>query len=173
MSGPALVSAAGPETELATRACSGDAGRGASAVATVAAGVPAAEPSFGSAGGTSVRGCSRAGGRTASCSRTRSRGQVLVDRDQLLQAVHLHQLVDIGVGVLVGGGILVLHLRHQQLQKIVGGNGGRVVVESKWLWNRPAPAPPGQPWYLAAVRVPTRPPDRPWPPDAPAAAGSA
>ena len=50
----------------------------------------------------------------------KSRGQVLVDVDQLLQAVHLHELVDVLVGIGIRGRILILHLGHQQGQKVVG-----------------------------------------------------
>ena len=53
----------------------------------------------------------------------------LVHLDLLLEAVDLHELIHIFIGVGVGGWILILEFSHQKLQKIIGGDGGRRVAE--------------------------------------------
>ena len=52
-------------------------------------------------------------------------GQCLIDADELLQAIHVYELIDVLVGIGIRGGILVLHLCHQQRKKIIGRNAGR------------------------------------------------
>ena len=51
-------------------------------------------------------------------------GQPLIGLDELLQAVDLHQLIDVLVRIGIGGRVLVLQLGHQQLQEIVRRDGG-------------------------------------------------
>jgi len=48
----------------------------------------------------------------------RIREERLVDRDQLLETVHLNKLVDVLVGIRGCCRILILHLRHEQRKKV-------------------------------------------------------
>jgi len=61
-------------------------------------------------------------GRTADPQR---RLQVLVNADQLLQTVHVYQLIDVFGRIRCLRWILILHLGHQQRQKIVRRYGCR------------------------------------------------
>jgi hypothetical protein len=44
---------------------------------------------------------------------------VLVDLDQLLQAVYLHQLIDVGIWICIRRRVLILQLCHQQREEVV------------------------------------------------------
>ena len=82
-------------------------------------------------GACSVRSWRCRGGLGVAARRARAPkrgGEILINVDQLLETVHVHQLVDVLVGVGICGRVLILHLGHQQRKKVVGGDRGRRTV---------------------------------------------
>src|SRR5882757_5107822 len=53
---------------------------------------------------------------------------VLVDLDQLLQAIHLNQLIDIGIWIGIRSGVLVFQLCHQKREEVVRSDHGTVLI---------------------------------------------